>query len=376
LSRTFEVVGPSGFVHTVAGNAEQDDLWLSPADVVAVTGFELKPEGLCRDEVCYPLPAGAESGIVRDGKLNVAAFWKRRGGSVVHSRDGDVWLLGDAADEQGARVESLEAPDFSLPDINGQLHSLSQYRGKKVFLTTWASWCGCRRDLPVWQRLSEEVGADNLEVIAVALDSAPGAAEPWIEEAAPTYPALIDREHQLAELYNLVNVPQAVWINEEGRIVRPPEPAGAFDFLNPRRPDDEAWNQQLMETTKEVRLQYLDALKDWVAKGDASEYAYSEEETRRRMEKPDPAIREAHASFRLGQHLIAAGRADEGHEFVERAKNLHPDSWAMFREAAEKLVGGPMPGIAAGPDFMARLAERAKADKPYYDPIDMEGLPA
>jgi peroxiredoxin len=375
MIRTIELLEPTGAASVVDADVEGENLWLSKYDLAATTGFELKPEGLCRDELCYPLPPGRESDFARDGKVNVAAFWRLRGGAVVHSNSGDVWVLGDASDERQARLDTLEAPDFTLPDTKGEMHSLSDYRGQKVLLTTWASWCGCRRDLAVWQRLTEEVGGEKLKVIAVALDSAPGAAEPWIAEAAPTYPALIDREHHVAELYNLVNVPQAVWINEEGRIVRPPEAAGAFDFLNKRSADDQALNEQLMEQSKETRLKYLAALKDWVAKGDGSEFVYDEAQARAHMEAPDPAILEAHANFRLGQHLSAAGRTEEARPFIERAKQLHPDSWAMFREAAQKLEEGPMTGIAAGPDFAARLAERAQANKPYYAPIEMEGIP-
>ena len=66
-------------------------------------------------------------------------------------------------------------------------------------------------------------------VIAVAMDSREGDPLPWIDAAKPTYPTLIDREHRLAELYGIVNVPQAVWIDEAGRIVRPAESAGAYE---------------------------------------------------------------------------------------------------------------------------------------------------
>ena len=226
----------------------------------------------------------------------------------------------------------------------------------------------------MWQRLTEEVGAENLTVIAIALDSAPGAPDPWIREANTTYPALIDRENHVAELYNLVNVPQAVWINEEGRIVRPAEPAGAFDFLNERRPDDEEFNARLMERTRDTKLKYLAAIKDWVARGEASEFIFSEEQARARMHPADASVLEAHANFRLGQYLAGSGRKQEAGEFIARAKELHPDSWAMFREAAEKLESGPMAGIAGAADFGARLVERAQAHKPYYAPIDMPGL--
>jgi peroxiredoxin len=295
---------------------------------------------------------------------------------VLSAAGGDIWLLGDPADDRQARIESLEAPDFTLPDVEGNLHSLSDYRGQKVFLTTWASWCGCRRDLSTWQRLTDELGGEKLKVIAVALDSEPGAPDPWIAEAKPSYPALIDREHHVAELYDLVNVPQAVWINEEGRIVRPPEPAGAFDFLNKRKPGEAGMSPELAEASKETRLRYLDALKDWAENGAASQYAYSEDEARARINPPDASVLEAHANFRLGQHLLARGRRDEAQPFIDRARELHPESWAMFRQAAEKLTEGPLAGIAAAADFQSRLAARAEAGKPYYAPIDIDGIPS
>ena len=56
--------------------------------------------------------------------------------------------------------------------------------------------------------------------------------------ARPTYPCLIDRDHHVADLYNLVNVPQAVWIDEHGRIVRPPETAGSTDGFRADRSQD------------------------------------------------------------------------------------------------------------------------------------------
>ena len=81
----------------------------------------------------------------------------------------------------------------------------------------------------MWQALHEELVDQGFAVVAVAMDSRPRDPLPWIEAARPTYPALIDRDHRLAELYGIVNVPQAVWIDEAGRIVRPAEPAGAYE---------------------------------------------------------------------------------------------------------------------------------------------------
>jgi hypothetical protein len=116
--------------------AARDGLWMSAADAEKVTGWTLKPEGMCRAELCVPLPAAA----VKGKDVDVAAFWTGLGGPVVAAEDGEVWALGAPADERNAGLEGLVAPDFTLPDVDGRPHTLSQLRGKKVFLATWASW--------------------------------------------------------------------------------------------------------------------------------------------------------------------------------------------------------------------------------------------
>lgn len=120
--------------------AEGDALWLPAAEAETATGWRLKPEGLCRGPVCVPLPPGRERDIARDGRVNVAGLWRHLGAPVARSERGDVWVLGASADDRGAALRSLEAPDFTLPDVAGRTHSLSEQRGKKVLLVTWASW--------------------------------------------------------------------------------------------------------------------------------------------------------------------------------------------------------------------------------------------
>jgi hypothetical protein len=114
----------------------RDGLWMDAATAEKITGWTLKPEGMCRAEACVPLSASS----VSEGRVDVAAFWKKIGGPVVASDDGEVWALGAPADERNAVLEGLEAPDFTLPDVDGVPRTLSQLRGRKVFLATWASW--------------------------------------------------------------------------------------------------------------------------------------------------------------------------------------------------------------------------------------------
>jgi hypothetical protein len=115
-------------------------LWVSAKDAREATGWEAKPEGLCKGPVCVPLPAGRERELVDGGRINLAALWRHLGQPAVRSERGHAWVLSESARERTAVLTSLEAPDFALPDPSGRMHRLSDYRGKKVFLVTWASW--------------------------------------------------------------------------------------------------------------------------------------------------------------------------------------------------------------------------------------------
>jgi hypothetical protein len=118
----------------------EEELWLSTEDLTAATGWKLETEGLCRDSVCVPIAAGTRDALSRDGVVHVSELWRQLDRPVLHDAAHTTWMLGEAAADRARELASLQAPDFTLPDIEGKLHSLSDYRGKKVFLATWASW--------------------------------------------------------------------------------------------------------------------------------------------------------------------------------------------------------------------------------------------
>jgi hypothetical protein len=133
LTETTEIVLPDSRV-------EGERLWLSPAELETATGWSSKPEGLCRGSVCILVPPGREGEFLRGNQIDVGAFWRHLGQPLAHSTDGGAWVLGTAAADRAASLRSLEAPDFTLPDRTGRGHSLSEHRGKKVLLVSWASW--------------------------------------------------------------------------------------------------------------------------------------------------------------------------------------------------------------------------------------------
>jgi hypothetical protein len=121
--------------------ADGDDLWLSLGDLTASTGWEHKPQGLCLGDRCVPIPPSLEREFVAaDGRFNLAAFARYLEQPVVHDDAASVWLFGESAAVRAQSLRSLAAPDFRLPDLDGNLHALSDYRGKKVLLLSWASW--------------------------------------------------------------------------------------------------------------------------------------------------------------------------------------------------------------------------------------------
>ena len=126
------------------GHVRDGDLWLSPADLASATRWEIKPEGVCRDEVCIPLPSGEAEALVWEGHgemwFNLSGFARHLDQTIVHDAAHNAWSFGPASFEWQQRLAFQMAPDFTLPDFSGKPHRLSDYRGKKVFLVTWASW--------------------------------------------------------------------------------------------------------------------------------------------------------------------------------------------------------------------------------------------
>jgi hypothetical protein len=127
-----------------AAAGESKDLWLTLADLTRATGFTLKPEGVCRGELCFPIPRGRDKEfVVKRGNatwFNLSELGRLLRQPAAHDARHGVWCFGPRPAAQNAHVASRLAPDFTLPDLKGKAHKLSDFRGKKVLLLTWASW--------------------------------------------------------------------------------------------------------------------------------------------------------------------------------------------------------------------------------------------
>lgn len=110
------------------------DLWVRAADLPRINQFELKPQGACRADMCIPVAKELKSG----GWFNLSGFARRLHQATVS--DARVWSFGEIPAVRGDFYRSRIAPDFAVPDRKGRVVRLSDFRGKKVLVVTWASW--------------------------------------------------------------------------------------------------------------------------------------------------------------------------------------------------------------------------------------------
>ena len=117
-----------------------------------------------------------------------------------------------------------KAPDFTLKDMNGKTVSLSDFRGKVVLVTFWATWCTpCKAEMPHFQRMYKAHKGDGLVILGISIDDAKMASKikPTVKMKKLTYPILLDPETEVVSMFNpSKNVPFSVLINRVGEIER------------------------------------------------------------------------------------------------------------------------------------------------------------
>ena len=206
--------------------------------------------------------------------------------------------------------------------------------------------------MPGWQTFYHELKDKNFEIVSVAQDTrGVKDAGAWIEKANPEYTVLIDEQHLVTKLYSMVNVPTAVWINEQGKIVRPNEVA----FIDDR----------FKSLTHMDAGPYLDGIRDWVAKGERSSFVLSEEGLRKRLTPVSPDRLMADVEFSLAEYLYHAGHGPEAIRHFKEAQRLAPDNWNYKRQAW--LLSD------ADRDYGTNFSKEVQKlnGKPYYAPRQM-----
>lgn len=323
---------------------ESDVVRVAPEDLEAATGWTLKAEGLCRGARC--VPTGRSRNLATADGVSLGTVAELLGRPLASDIETRAAALGAPVRESAERLRSLAAPDLALRDLSGREHRLADFRGRKLLLVAWASWCGCREDLPAWRALHDELAHRGFVVLTVSLDRDPEAARPFIEGAEPTHPSLVDPDHRAAEALHIVNVPTAVWIDESGRVVRPNEAA----FATARFRDFHGFDSDA----------YLDAVRAWALRG---ELPFDETGARDRQMPLTWEEQLAKAEGALAFHLLARGEREAAERHFRRAAVLSPFDWTIRRGSMPLRGQDPF-----GEDFFPLWREFEAAGRPYYTP--------
>lgn len=190
----------------------------------------------------------------------------------------------------------------------------------------------------------EELASEGLMIITVALDRSPDDIRPYIEDAKPTHPSLIDTEHVVAELFSMINIPTVVWIDEEGTIVRPNEPAFGSDMFK------EFHGMDSEPHKNELRI--------WVREG---VLPFSNDEVQKRQMLPTPDEQLARVEFTLAWHLHQSGHTESAERHFVRAGELSPDDFTIRRGSMPIRGLDPM-----GEPFFELYREWESRGRPYY----------
>ena len=333
---------------TIASNG----LLLTPDALKAVLCWEVKDGTLCQADRCLPLSMHPQ--LQCDGLIDLQALCALLNRPLAVDHEHRIASIGNAPEDN--IVATGIAPDFTLPDTNGQQHTLTDYRGQKVLLVAWASWCGCREDLPVWQSLYEQYRDQGFTVITVAEDAHADDALPFITAAKPTHPALIDCDHIVSQRYGFINVPTVTWINEEGVIVRPPRVEhGSNQFQFVHGLDCEP---------------HIEALRHWIETGETD---YSQQSVAHAIAPPTFDEQWARAEHALAWQLHQRGALAAAREHWEKAIALSPNDWTIRRGSMRLRDQDPF-----GMDFFKVWEEWEQAGKPDYESMaaDRHAKPA
>lgn len=127
-----------GAAHGLPGAVIDGDLVVDPAALADVTGWHLRAEGLCRDDVC--IPRFALDGLERDGGLDLATFARALGRPLATEPAAALAVLAESPADQIATIATGQAPPFVLPDLDGDPVALADFAGRKKLLLAWSSW--------------------------------------------------------------------------------------------------------------------------------------------------------------------------------------------------------------------------------------------
>lgn len=113
-----------------------------------------------------------------------------------------------------------KAEDFTLLDLEGNKVSLSDYKGKKIFLNFWATWCPpCKAEMPNIEKVYQDTKDSDLVILAVEIGEPLETVKSFIDKNEYNFNVLLDIDQSVASSYNISSIPTSYFIDEEGYII-------------------------------------------------------------------------------------------------------------------------------------------------------------
>lgn len=117
------------------------------------------------------------------------------------------------------RFAYSQAPDFTLPTIDGKTVSLSQFKGQVVYVDFWATWCPpCRRSFPWMEKMYQKYQTHGFQIIAISLDGKQEIVDRFLAKINPTFIVARDKKSQVASEYKVQAMPSSYLIDRNGEI--------------------------------------------------------------------------------------------------------------------------------------------------------------
>jgi len=303
-------------------------LWIKENELKSSTGFELKDYWVCYDNICIPLSENEKERIIAEDNsekwVNICELSKKLWQAIIFDEEYWVWSLWTFPQARKMTLESNIAPDFEIKDRAGKIVRLSDFKGKKVLIVTFASWCGCRFDVKAWQEIYEELDDENFEIICVAEDSQwEKAAWKWFDIANATFHCIVDDKHKISSLFGFVNVPTGAWIDEYGKIVRVNEAAYAKQH---------DVNNAIFSTTFGSNA-FWDATKKWVKHWLTDDIKQSNDELQANIRSKSSQDLLADVNFKMWLYFQEQNNTKKAGEYFEKANKLAPDNWNYHRQS-------------------------------------------
>ena len=153
-------------------------------------------------------------------------------------------FIGGCYEAPKVAAVGLMAPDFTLADRTGGTQTLSELRGKVVFVNFWATWCPpCREEMPSMQRLYSKMPKDKFEMLAILENDKPERANAFASELGITLPILYDEDKKAWPKYGLTGLPETFIVDKQG-VIRE-------KFIGPAQWDSPQVVQMLMNYTNQ-----------------------------------------------------------------------------------------------------------------------------